>query len=659
MRGQRAVLGFSLILALAPSHPGGAAEEPTGPYVWPLKGYNDVSSGFCDYRTRHYHGGIDLSTNGAEGIPVRAADSGWVERVSTSYWGYGKAVYLKMTDGRMAVYGHLSEFSPAIQAYVEDNQYSSKRYQQNLWPPPHQLPIGRGEVIGKTGQTGAGPPHLHFEIRTGDNKPLNPLRFGFKKSDRLAPSIHSVTFLPRQPDEPGHPVSLVDGGMEARTFDVTGKGNSRTIAATPKISGICGIAVKTDDHFDAPRWTASTYRVRLWINEILVADLSHDSINYDDTRQIVIEHLYDARPGYAERPLALFRQPGNTLWHYTSLLNNGWIESGATATTGVNDCRIEAADAAGNTSTVRFKFTLVPVADATIPGGKSTEDPRVVSIEPLANGAVITLESTADRPVVSLDRAQQFPLATIPAGKNRLACWLPAKTAQDTIWLGPDEPYALGLHAVSAVEGAEIISTDGLAVARFGALDLYHSSFFELSHRDPVGGAVSSLYELSPEAVPLARAATFAIRHDGTADASRIALYRRRGPGRWDFVGNHLQPGPMIGGKIDWPGEFALLADHDPPVIRHVTPGRGESTRNKRPTIRFEMFDNLSGIGSDADVQMTIDGAWVPVEYDPDTRQAKARPRAALSKGKHEVEIKVRDRVGNEATFLRIITIVG
>jgi len=59
------------------------AKDPTGQYVWPLEGKTNLSSGFCDYRQQHYHGGIDISTDGREGIPVRAADSGHVMRIST------------------------------------------------------------------------------------------------------------------------------------------------------------------------------------------------------------------------------------------------------------------------------------------------------------------------------------------------------------------------------------------------------------------------------------------------------------------------------------------------------------------------------------------------------------------------------------------------
>jgi len=669
MRGRRAVLGFSLILALAPSHPGGAAEEPTGPYVWPLKGYNDISSGFCDYRTRHYHGGIDLSTNGAEGIPVRAADSGWVERVSTGYWGYGKAVYLKLADGRMAVYGHLAEFSPAIQAYVEENQYSSKRYQQNLWPPPHQLPVGRGEVIGKTGQTGAGPPHLHFEIRTGDNKPLNPLTSAFEVADGLPPIIRALVVFPRQPDVPGEPLSHVDGRPRDALIPVDNSGAVPRLGHDPDVVGVCGIAVLTHDAITNGRRRASTYEIRLWVNDLLIADLKHDSISYDDTRQIALSRLYDAKPGYDERPMALYRVPGNSLWHYRTLVNDGWLRIGETAVAGVNDIRIEAVDAGGNTTTLEFRLNMAeplvvePEAFAGEPG-----QPRIPEVQQPA-GVLFRLNRLPLGRPPALDSSLESPLAWLPI-KNEgnwspggdIGVWLPLASFRDTLWIATatgSAPLSLPLQPIMALSGGEVVADDGYAVARFAPGDLYESWAFQLTGHEMPEGVASRGYYLTPSAIPFSHAATFMIRYD-KGDHSRVALYRDTGSRRrWEFVGNELFPGPMIGGKIEAPGAFALLADHDPPVIRNVTPGRGESTRNKRPTIRFEMFDILSGIGSDADVTLTIDGAWVPVEYDPDTRQAKARPRAALSKGKHEVEIKVRDRVGNETSFLRIITIVG
>ena len=109
--------------------------------------------------------------------------------------------------------------SERIQKYVEDEQYKSRRYQQNLFPAARVIPIARGEVIGKSGQTGAGPPHLHFEIRSKNNQPLNPLAF-FDKKDAIKPSVYTVTVTPIQPDDLETPPSTVDGMLLPKSFTV-------------------------------------------------------------------------------------------------------------------------------------------------------------------------------------------------------------------------------------------------------------------------------------------------------------------------------------------------------------------------------------------------------------------------------------------------------
>ena len=47
-------------------------------------------------------------------------------------------------------------------------QDSSGVYEQDLWPPASRFPIKLGQRIAWTGESGAGGPHMHFEIRRGD-----------------------------------------------------------------------------------------------------------------------------------------------------------------------------------------------------------------------------------------------------------------------------------------------------------------------------------------------------------------------------------------------------------------------------------------------------------------------------------------------------------
>jgi hypothetical protein len=629
------------------------AEDLNGRYVWPLENHDKITSAFGDYRHRHYHGGIDLSTDGRVGLPVHAADSGWVMRLSTSYWGYGKAVYLHMADGRMAVYGHLSELAPKIQEYLESNQYAARRYQQNLWPSPNEIPIARGEVIGKSGQTGAGPPHLHFEIRTADNRPLNPLRFAFTKTDDVAPTIKSVTLLPRHPDRLDMPPSRVDGGLLAKRYQASGPASARVIDATPSIAGRVGVLVETDDAIDPEKGTVSTYNCRLLVNDILVTEVRLDSIDYDDTRLIDLHHEFDGQGGYAERPVNLFRLPGNRLWHYETALNDGWLELDQTVMAGGNEIRIVVEDAATDAATA---------APPETPGTA-----RVVPVQCYRNGIVCRLESgTGSATRCYADFGMTEPLQLVEEPSNGTFLWLPAAAGiGDTIWLsdaGNPRPCPLGFRAITRKDGGEIVSADGRARMRVSPDDLYESAFLRLekikvppTHRPPL----SAVYELEPATVPYSHKAELSIQHGTTAYPERLAIYRYDPRGHdWVFEGAKRDPASeFITAECNLAGQFALLADRQPPTIRDVEPGRGERTRDRRPLIQFEMFDDLSGIGSDADVIMTIDGEWTVVEWDPDTHVAKARPREPLTPGEHRVEIAAKDRAGNEETFLRILHI--
>jgi len=156
-------------------------------YRWPLKIKPKLSSLFGDYRADHWHSGIDITTRGKTGYKVYAIENGYISRIKTSFWGYGKALYLKLNDGRYAVYGHLQRFSPEIEEYVRRQQMKEKRYYRDINFHPGQFPVKKGGYIALSGQTGAGAPHLHFEIRNRDNITVNPLKDYYNLPDSRSP----------------------------------------------------------------------------------------------------------------------------------------------------------------------------------------------------------------------------------------------------------------------------------------------------------------------------------------------------------------------------------------------------------------------------------------------------------------------------------------
>ncbi|MCX7324117.1 MAG: M23 family metallopeptidase [Hyphomicrobiales bacterium] len=134
------------------------------------------SSGF-GYRihplmgTRRLHAGIDMAA--PVGTTIRAAGSGTV--VSAGWGGgYGNLVQIEHGNGLVTRYAHLSQIDVS----------------------PRQ-PIGRGEVIGRMGSTGASTgSHLHFETRINGN-PVNPACF-ILAGDRIL-GTQSIPYNCEQP----------------------------------------------------------------------------------------------------------------------------------------------------------------------------------------------------------------------------------------------------------------------------------------------------------------------------------------------------------------------------------------------------------------------------------------------------------------------------
>lgn len=108
----------------------------SGAFQWPTNGY--ISQGYW-----WGHQAIDIAN--AIGIPIAAADSGYVSFAGWDNTGYGYMVMINHGNGFVTVYAHLSAY------YVDPGQ-----------------PVSRGQIIAAMGSTGRSTgPHLHFEIRYG------------------------------------------------------------------------------------------------------------------------------------------------------------------------------------------------------------------------------------------------------------------------------------------------------------------------------------------------------------------------------------------------------------------------------------------------------------------------------------------------------------
>jgi len=183
------VLWFPFILSAQDS-------LPKHYFINPLDIPITLAGTFGEIRTDHYHTGIDIRTNGEEGLVVHAAAKGYVSRIVVGPHGYGNALYITHPNGYVSLYGHLKCFNRAIARYVKETQYAEEKYMQDIYLPPGKFEVNQGDTISLSGSTGdvAGP-HLHFEIRKNDD-PINPLLAGYTCVDNIPPVIEGIALYP-------------------------------------------------------------------------------------------------------------------------------------------------------------------------------------------------------------------------------------------------------------------------------------------------------------------------------------------------------------------------------------------------------------------------------------------------------------------------------
>ena len=166
-------------------------------HAWsdPLRIEPRLSGNFGELRGNHFHTGVDLKTEGREGLVVIAATDGQVSRVKMSPWGYGNALYLDGPDGVTTVYAHLQRFAPKVQSWAVERTYAVRSLGLDASPPASAgLHFQAGDTLGWSGNSGgSGGPHLHFEIRsTANQHPLNPLDGWLDKVDTRPPVLPAL-----------------------------------------------------------------------------------------------------------------------------------------------------------------------------------------------------------------------------------------------------------------------------------------------------------------------------------------------------------------------------------------------------------------------------------------------------------------------------------
>ncbi len=320
-------------------------------YVWPLTKNYGISATFGESRSDHFHAGIDISTNGETGLPVFAVADGAVHRIKITKRGYGRALYIRHSDGTESVYAHLESYSTELgleQLYQDRVKQSGTRYVGDVFPEP-PVSVKRGDVVAYSGESGAGLPHLHMEIRKNDTVAVNPLINGFQDTlDPIPPTFQALYFYPLTGD------SAVNGDPGTREFRLKKKEQAFVTDALPVVRGEFMISVSVYDSALRP-YHRAPFRIHYSIDDKVLFVLEFDKFSYSEPGGFGLTYdLGKPGPSYYEYPVILRK-----LIDLPQPFISRWIPfSTKSLSPGLHRLKIEAGDTNLNTSTATIDFLV-------------------------------------------------------------------------------------------------------------------------------------------------------------------------------------------------------------------------------------------------------------------------------------------------------------
>ncbi len=633
-----------LAVPLAGAEPAGGSKP-----LWPLTIEIGASASFGEYRGGRLHTGIDMRTRGSTGWPVVAVDDGFVSRIKVERRGFGNALYIDHpTLQTRVVYGHLDHFAPQLDAWVAAQRKKHGRrygYDQNFGPT--DFPVKKGQVVAFSGETGMGPPHLHFETRTFGDEPFSPTLKGWVPPDDRPADAVGLHFVPLAGP------ATVDGQFLAARLPLKHTGNGRWQASRPvRVSGRVGVlAGIVDTSAVGNRFGVET--IALSVDGQVQFARKFDRISYTTNKQcpLVYDLPLSEQPGTGY-VFTLYRWPWETL--PMTCTREPWAGTTAAWPVGEHDLRIDAVDFGGRPLQIAARIVVeeAPVAGSAavaLPlreiGHQATHAGLVVSARAAANGAASTVAVCDSRGEVAA-----VPLARL--GGDRVQLFFPPESR----WVGgatvagvPVLPAGL---ALVGPEGGTVAAPAAGPVAKFPSGSVYQKTCAFWAPTSIVSGNArlpvrSQAWRLFPEILVTDKPFAVSIPYTASEPARQLAIFAKKPGGGLGCEGGQGGADGRVDIECRWTWPMVVLADTVPPLIKAQADG---SFPLFGKCWRFAVTDIGKGIDDDA-FKVTVDGRPAEWEYDPDHAMLYVSQSGGKGKGGRRIEIMATDRAGHVSTL--------
>lgn len=650
----------SVVLAAAA---GSSISEPDE-FAWPVALEAGLSSNFCDYREGRYHAGVDVRTYGREGVPCLAVADGWVSRIRASSRGYGKALHVTLDSGVQVVYAHLAEFAPALEDTLWAEQLRAGRYAVDVAMPKGRFPVRRGNVLAYSGSTGATAPHLHFEVRTLEDEPLNPLAHGLRLPDRDRPTFPRVAFLPLSGE------ATVEGSRYPLELEPRRVSHGRyQIEDTLRFFGDVGVAASVVDRLNGRSGRLAPFELEVWADGTRLSRLTFERFRFDEVKHVDLALDMAALRVRGTDMYTLYQRAGDAR-ERAEFLRNGRI-SPAPSTRRLHEGRLVAFDAAGNRSEVAFHYMDSLLVDTgrgekrrrltgqrwrqshlavDLCGAYFQGDFASVPVHDVRH--LLTERRHADEHAAHEDtlllRASELlgrirPIARVEAGDTATA-WFSAVPAAETGRI-PFSPVGFELVYV-----ADAVYADAVVFARTeGKAD---------AGRQESLRARSRAARLGPAGLVLKHNAT--VRFPIEAPGPRDGVFRSgENGGSWSYLPTTADSAGLSA-AIDRPGVFAVFRDEAAPWLGtvRVVGVSSYATGAAGYEIHVPVDDEGSGF-DDARSEVYVGGIKQIWRWDFVAKKMIVALRDDSIIGPQPVRVVAFDRIGNSSSLDATVTIAS
>jgi hypothetical protein len=606
------------------------ADYPKGYFMFPIKPgqTNFLTGNMGELRSNHFHGGLDIRTEGREGLPIYAAADGYVSRIKVTTGGYGNALYITHPNGYVTVYGHIRNYNKLIGGFLRRQQYNSKSFEIDVLPDRDLLKVKKGEIVAFSGNTGgSGGPHLHFEIRDTLDNLLNPLYFGFDEiKDHVSPT---VTKLAIKPLDIG---ARVEGEFSRAEYTPQKTGASHYSISQPiQVWGQIGLEILAFDMSDGTQNKngVTCMEVKLDDKEIYTHHL--EMLSFEVNKHINVHIDYELAYNTSNKFQRLYIADGNRLGIYKTDDKRGKIT--------IRDDKphkvtITLWDAHQNKSA--FNFTLHGASpSAMVSPFKAVSQATLVQTALLEN----VLRITAKNPKDSQEAAVVFAgknSFTLPVSYTRsnqaVYLWDMRKALPDSVRV-QETMQVLNFRKMVPAYQEVLFSMDSLSV-QFPARSLFDTLYLEAFRKGEV-------FTVGKPVVPMQESIDIRFtpgKPVAPEHKMRTGVYA--GSGKNMSYRGGIWVNEQLSFKTREFGRFTMATDTVAPVIKLEAKTAGN--------VSCKIIDNLSGIYS---FKASLNGEWLLMQYDYKRNLVWSDPLDDSQQLKGKFVLEVVDNAGNSTIF--------